>query len=176
MRFDTKRESLKEAYYMDEAAYKQLYEENAESLRNYLFYKCGDLAEAKDLMQESFLRLWQNRDRVEKDKALPYLYTIANRLFLDQKRHEKVVLKFQQRQRHSVEHEDPQYLAELKEFQALLEAKLAAMPEKWRTVFLMNRIEKITYREIAVKLGLSTKAVEKRMHNALKYLQDIYKK
>ena len=159
---------------MGEAQYKELFNNHAQELRNYLYFKCRDLAQAQDLMQESFLRLWQNRKNVQVEKALPYLYTVGNRLFLDQKRHEKVVQKFFQQQQVSVEREDPQYLVELEEFRARLEKILDGMPEKWRTVFLMNRIEKITYREIAERLGLSVKAVEKRMHNALKHLQDIY--
>jgi len=157
-----------------EAQYKELFNKHAQELRNYLYFKCRDLAQAQDLMQESFLRLWQNRSRVKADKALPYLYTVGNRLFLDQKRHEKVVLKFFQQQQVSVDREDPLYLVELEEFRTRLEKILNEMPEKWRTVFLMNRIEKITYREIAQRLGLSIKAVEKRMHNALKHLQEVY--
>ncbi len=159
-----------------EVEFKRLFEDHAEVLRNHLYYKCGDLANAQDLMQESFLRLWKNRRKVPLDKALPYLYTIGNRLFLDQKRHEKVVLRFARRQTAAIEQEDPQFLAEVEEFRLQLEDKLAKMPEKWRTVFLMNRIDKITYREISVRLGISVKAVEKRMHNALKYFQDFIKR
>ena len=159
---------------MSEEDYKEIFNNAAEELRNYLFFKCRNLSQAQDLMQESFLRLWQNRKKVPTGKALAYLYTVGNRLFLDQKRHEKVVFKFIEQLRASVDREDPHYLAEVQEFRQQLDQILNEMPEKWRTVFLMNRIEKITYREIAERLGLSVKAVEKRMHNALKHMQEIY--
>ena len=45
------------------------------------------------------------------------------------------------------------------------------MPEKQRTVFLMNRIDELKYKEIADQLGLSVKAIEKRMSLALEHLR-----
>lgn len=48
---------------------------------------------------------------------------------------------------------------------------LNGMPEKQRTVFLMSRIENLKYTEIAEKVGISVKAVEKRMTKALEYLR-----
>jgi RNA polymerase sigma-70 factor (ECF subfamily) len=46
------------------------------------------------------------------------------------------------------------------------------MPEKSRDVFLMNRIDGLTYADIAGRLQLSVKAVEKRMHKALSFLKE----
>ena len=48
-----------------------------------------------------------------------------------------------------------------------LENTISALPEKQREVFLLNRIEKKKYKEIALHLDISVKAVEKRMHQAL---------
>jgi RNA polymerase sigma-70 factor (ECF subfamily) len=47
-----------------------------------------------------------------------------------------------------------------------------ALPEKQRLVFLLSRIEKMTYKEIAELLDISVKAVEKRMHKALVSLRE----
>ena len=46
------------------------------------------------------------------------------------------------------------------------------MPEKQRVVFLMSRIDNLKYAEIADQLGLSVKAVEKRMKKALEFLRN----
>jgi RNA polymerase sigma-70 factor (ECF subfamily) len=48
---------------------------------------------------------------------------------------------------------------------------LAALPEKQRTVFLMARMEGLTYKEIAERLNLSVKAIEKRMSLTLAHLR-----
>ena len=45
------------------------------------------------------------------------------------------------------------------------------MPENQRTVFLMSRVDNLKYAEIAEMTGISVKAVEKRMHKALEFLQ-----
>jgi RNA polymerase sigma-70 factor (ECF subfamily) len=49
---------------------------------------------------------------------------------------------------------------------------VAGLPDIQREVFLMSRIDRKKYKEIAVILNISTKAVEKRMHNALRSLQE----
>ncbi len=64
--------------------------------------------------------------------------------------------------------EDHLFYQELK---GIYELALAQLPEKRRTVFLMNRMEQLTYPEIADRLGISAKAVEKRMNLALKDLR-----
>jgi RNA polymerase sigma-70 factor (ECF subfamily) len=51
------------------------------------------------------------------------------------------------------------------------ENALATLPEKQRTVFLLHRMDGLKYHEIASNLGLSVKAVEKRMKFALEYLR-----
>ncbi|MBX2818016.1 MAG: sigma-70 family RNA polymerase sigma factor, partial [Saprospiraceae bacterium] len=70
----------------------------------------------------------------------------------------------------------PEFLLEEKEFKRLLEDAISALPEGQRAVFLLNRIDKKTYREIAEDLSISAKAVEKRMHKALASLRKIHKK
>ncbi|MCK5463199.1 MAG: RNA polymerase sigma-70 factor, partial [Bacteroidales bacterium] len=49
---------------------------------------------------------------------------------------------------------------------------LSALTEKNRTVFLMNRIDRMTYQDIANSLEISVKAVEKRMNKALAFLRE----
>ncbi|MEO1436898.1 MAG: sigma-70 family RNA polymerase sigma factor, partial [Bacteroidota bacterium] len=72
--------------------------------------------------------------------------------------------------------QDPEFLLREKEFAEQLEAAIAALPEKQREVFLMNRIEKMKYREISETLGISVKAVEKRMTKALVAIRKLTKK
>ena len=61
---------------------------------------------------------------------------------------------------------------ELKEFDFRLQKAIADLEERNRLVFLMNRIDGMTYNEIAGSIGLTVKAVEKRMKKALDYLTE----
>lgn len=159
-----------------EEVYKTIFYEHAESLRNFLYYKSGNLALAEDLVQDAFGKLWENCAKVPPEKAKSYLFTIGNNLFLNHISHQKVVLKFENKGHSEADNQSPQFILEEQEFKQRLEAAISALPEDQRIVFLMNRIDKKKYREIAEELGLSVKAVEKRMTKALTVLRKIHRK
>ena len=160
----------------EEPTFKSVFMKHAEGLRNFMYYKTGNLAQAEDLVQDAFGKLWENCAKVSFEKAKSYLFTVANNLFLNQVEHQKVVLKFKNQPKTTQSDITPQFLMEEEEFRQRLEQAIADLPENQRIVFLMNRIDKKTYREIAEELGLSVKAVEKRMHKALTELRKISKK
>ena len=60
---------------------------------------------------------------------------------------------------------------EFQELKRNYELCLDTLPEKQRVVFLMSRIDKMKYHEIASVVGISNKAVEKRMSKALQFFK-----
>lgn len=160
----------------EQQAFKGLFDTYYDSLKSYLYYKCGDINQAEDLAQEVFMVVWNKRDSIQPEKVKSYLYTIATNLFLNEVKHQKVVLKFQSQPFEHASHHTPEFLMEEDEFRRQLEKAISELPEKNREVFLMNRIEKLTYKEIAERLDLSVKAVEKRMHKALSTLRKLNEK
>ncbi|MBT8311994.1 MAG: sigma-70 family RNA polymerase sigma factor, partial [Flavobacteriaceae bacterium] len=74
--------------------------------------------------------------------------------------------------RKEVSHESPEFLMEEREYKEKLDRALAILPDNQRTVFLLNRIDGKKYAEIAEMEGVSVKAIEKRMHLALKTLRE----
>ncbi len=153
--------------------FRTIYEEHSKSLYNFMYYKCGDKDLAEDLVQESFVKLWENCAKVELDKSKSFLFTIANNLFLNHVAHKKIVLKHSSESTlNQTNNESPEFLLEEKEFLVKLKSTIADLPEKQREVFLLNRIDKKKYKEIAELLDLSVKAVEKRMSLALKSLRE----
>lgn len=152
----------------EEATFQKVFQEHSEELRNFLYYRCKQVPQAEDWVQESFVRLWRNCAKVPLEKAKGFLYTVANNLFLNEVKHQKVVQHFQQTQNvQKQEINTPQLLLEGEEFRERLEAAIASLSEGQRTVFLLNRVEQKTYKEIASLLDISIKTVEKRMHKAL---------
>lgn len=154
-----------------ESNYRAVYEAQAESLRNFMYYRCGNLEKAEDLMHEAFVKLWENCKKVVFDKARAYLFTTANRLFLNQVAHEKVVLSFEKQSRPGVDARDPEFLLRSKEFKARLEKAIADLPAGQREVFLMHRIDKMPFEEIAQVQGVSVSAVHKKIYKALDRLK-----
>ena len=152
-----------------------IFNEYSSTLHNYLYYKTGNKSLAKDLTQEAFTKLWQHCKSVILASAKGYVFKTANNLLLNEISHQKVVLAFEKRGGSDKFKENPEFLLEEQEFKQKLEKAIAALPEKQRVVFLMSRIDKKTYKEIAELLHISKQAVEKRMYNALDTLRNISK-
>ncbi len=159
----------------EDVVYSSVYQEVAPKLSSLMYYRTGSIENAGDIVQESFLRLWENCAKVLPEKASAWLFRVGENIFFKQKKREKVVLKYEWRQRGpEPTYASPQEELEEKEFQAQLEAALAALPDGAREVFLLNRMDGLKYREIAELLGISQKAVEKRMHRALVSLRELH--
>ena len=155
----------------EEEVFSSLFKANSKTVFNYIYYKFGNEEKAYDVVQEAFVKLWENCAKVSPEKAKSYVYTIANNLYLNVIKAEKVRLKYADRS-NSTSYESPEFLLEEKEYKEKLDRALNSLPENQRTTFLLNRIDGKKYAEIAEMEGVSVKAIEKRMHLALKALRD----
>ena len=152
--------------------FRQLFDQYFKQVKNFTYYKLGDVDAAEDIAQECFVKVWENREKVKPESAKSYLYTIANNLTINQLKRQKVILKFLSRRSKLEHNENPQFGMELEEFSQHLQDAVTSLSEKQRIVFLMNRIDSLTHAEIANRLGISVKAVEKRMTGALMSLRE----
>lgn len=152
--------------------YQTVFKSQAGPLRNFLYYKCGDLEKAEDLMQDAFIKLWENCKKVVFEKARSFLFTTAKRMFLNNIEHEKVVLSFAKDNDNNGLSEDPQYIMEGQEFKNKLETSISNLPATQREVFLLNRIDKLSFQDIADLQGVSISAVHKKMYKAMDKLKN----
>lgn len=153
-----------------EKSFQAFFNTHASLLRNFLYYKFGGLNEVDDIVQDAFIKLWNNCSKVTPSTAKSYLFKIAINQSTSLLRHNTVKLKHQKEVKqinNNISNQSPEFLLEEKEFRVKLENAISALPERQREVFLLNRIEKKTYREIAELSGVSVKAIEKLMHKAL---------
>ena len=153
---------------------KEVYDQYFESLRGFLYYKTGDIDLSEDLVQEVFIKVWEKRDGIKKETVKSLLYTIANNLMINHYKHKQVVLNHQGDviAQNRTEQKSPQFVFEEKEFEKKLNEVILSLPEGCREVFLMNRIDKLKYDEIAERLDLSVKAIEKRMSKAIAIIKE----
>jgi len=157
----------------EEQVYNEIYRTHAESLRNYLYYKFGDLQRAEDIVQDSFIKLWSKCSTIIFEKVAGFLYKISSNMMIDTLRSKKVALKFEKGLVPVEDNEDPYFHLRTKEFRLKIESAISNLPEKQREAFLMNRIDKLTYKEIASRLEVSETAIEKRIAKALIKLNSI---
>lgn len=154
-------------------SFKSIFDQYYRPIKNFLYYKLGDIDLAEDITQEVFMKAWDKRDSIILDTAKSYLYKIANNLVINHFNMAKTRFELKLEDHDKASSESPEYVMEKDEFAARLNRALEQLPDGQRTVFLMNRIEDLTYGEIADRLELSVKAVEKRMHGALESLRSV---
>ncbi len=151
----------------EKAVFEKVFKDYSQMLRNFMYTKCGDIAKAEDFTQDAFVKLWNNCKKVPLDKAKAFLFTITKNAFYNDYEHQKVVLKYKKSKSGEVNIEDPEFELRQKEFQTELNNAINKLSKKEREVFLLNRIEKKKYKEIAEMLNISVKTVEMRMSGAL---------
>jgi len=151
--------------------FKTLFDQYFDDIRRYLYYRSGDDDLSTDLAQDTFLRIWEKKLQVQPEKDTALLYKIAGDLFVSHTRREKLRKEAPDRIRFEQSGRSPEEELQFQELQEKYQKALIKLPESQRIVFLMSRMEELTYPEIAARLSLSVKAVEKRMTGALSRLR-----
>lgn len=125
----------------------------------------GDRDTAEDLTQEAFMRVMHREERHP-----GYLFRTAQNLAFDHLRAQRVRQRYAEEQWQADAEESPSLEDEAAHSEALQRqlATLATLPERARRVFLLNRLDGLTYADIAQQLGVSVSTVEKDMIRVLK--------
>jgi RNA polymerase sigma-70 factor (family 1) len=153
--------------------FKYLFDTYFDSVRSYLFYRGADKETATDLAQDVFLRIWEKQMQIDKEGMIKLLYKIAGDMFITRYRRDVLEQNYMKSLTNNSHESSPEDQLRYNELKANFSKALASMNEKQRTVFLMSRIEGLKYHEIAERLNISIKAVEKRMHITLAYLKKV---
>jgi len=133
---------------------------------------------AEELVQEVFLSIWAHRDQRGIDESIStYLYrSVRNRAF-NYIRHERIERRYVERSligywstEAQSAHSNEAGLVE-NEVRVAVQRAIAAMPERSREIFLLNREQGLTYAAIAEVMDLSVKAVEYHMGRAFSFLR-----
>lgn len=152
--------------------FQELFKNHSRDLYKFLYYKYGEENNPQDLVQEAFIKLWNNCDKVPPEKARSFLFTVANNQMLNDLARKKTVIKYQQDKPKAFTNETPEFIFEEKEYMNKLQKAIESLSEPQRVAFLLNRIEGKKHEEIAEMLGISRKAVEKRIYTALAILRE----
>lgn len=157
----------------ERSAMKVFFEKYYNPLVKFVWSMVRDEDDAENITQDSFLKIWSIREQMDPSLNIKsLLYKIARNNALNFLKHNKV--QEQGRQYLRIVRDTPRspeadYLN--KELGEAIETAISNLPEKCRNVFIMNRLDRLKYHEIAEILGLSIKTVEAHMGRAYKYLR-----
>ncbi|MEI6853364.1 MAG: RNA polymerase sigma-70 factor [Bacteroidota bacterium] len=133
-----------------------------------------DLDMAREIVQESFMALWDKRETIDASKAVKsYLSTVVYNKSLNYLRSAKKFDKELLISEHLMGDPTGEYtdILVVKDIQAKIDLAMEELPEKCREIFMMNRYEHLKYQEIADKLQISVKTVEAQMSKALQRMR-----
>jgi RNA polymerase sigma-70 factor (ECF subfamily) len=164
----------------DVAAFEAMYRAYKTPLGGYVQHLLGSREAAEEVIHDLFLRLWEQRELWEPPAALnTYLFRAARNRALSYLRHQRVEAKFRERSAQGMTGDEalsappstPDDALRLQEIEEAVERAVAALPERCREVFRLNRYQRLSYAEVAQVLQISVKTVEMQMGRALAALR-----
>lgn len=156
----------------DDAAYNEIYERYWPVMYRSAFNVLKDQDACLDVIQEVFIWFWEHRAEISVNSIKAYLlvavkYKVANYI-----RNGKVRESIYERvSKISIEEDFPDQALEIKELKEMINRFINELPDRCQEVFHLSRIENLSNKEIALKLGITEKTVENQINKALKRLK-----
>ncbi len=133
----------------------------------------GDMEEAKDIVQEIFLRLWTKRETLSEYRSIEaYAMTMTRNLCLDKLKSAAARTQGLDETRDVPEHRTPYSMTELSDNINMVRKVMNKLPEKQKTIIHMRDVEGCDFDEIADVTGLSLNNVRVSLSRARKQIRD----
>jgi RNA polymerase sigma-70 factor (ECF subfamily) len=156
-------------------AFDALYKKYSKKLYNFGYSILKSSEESENLIQDIFLKLWENRQKIEKNASIQsYIFTIAYHSAI-------TVIRKKAKESQFVEYlkslqeksEDPINIEiEYKELKTKLDEIINSLPPRQKEVYHLHRVEGLKYSEIADRLHISVNTIENHMSCALKTIRE----
>ena len=156
-------------------AFEKLYFKYCKKLYNFAFSICKNREDAEGLVQLVFMKVWEKRTEIDTELSFSgYIFRIAKNSLLNKikkKINEKVYLDYLLSRPEDLSNSVEKNIMFL-ELNIEIERLINNIPEKRRNIFLLSRMEGLTYREIAAKLNISVNIVNTQISKSLEELRD----
>lgn len=146
--------------------YNKSVDDYADRLFRFVVRSINNTEEARDLVQETFARLWLKVDNVSGDKVKAYLFSTAYHLMIDMIRKEKRHLDYRNNMQESPVHHD-----NYSDLSEILHEAINKLPDIQRSVILLRDYEGYAYNEIAELTGLNESQVKVYIFRGRMYLK-----
>lgn len=158
----------------DRQAFSELFDVHYSYLCKVAFTFLNDFDDSEEIVQGSFIKLWENREKIDADQDLKYyLIRIVKNESLNHLKHIKVKLKYADYYEKNSDVLTPDGSDTLiqEELNDKINEIINELPDQCRKIFEMSRFKGLKYKEIAKELSLAEKTVEQQISKALKRLR-----
>ncbi|MEX1274905.1 MAG: RNA polymerase sigma-70 factor, partial [Bacteroidota bacterium] len=172
---ESERQLLERLRDSDQEAFRLLFEKYQPVLFRFVLQSLHEADDAHDVVQETFVRVWDRRASVKPDlPLLALLFRVSRNLVRDRAKHREVRKRLEPDVPSSLHTsaEDPEetlYAGVLEE--RINEIVRTKLPVKCREVFLLSRMEGMSNAEISKRLGITVKTVENQITRGLNILR-----
>jgi len=163
----------------DDAAFSRLYRQYAPQLIDYAAHKLESLDEARDIIHDLFVYVWEKRQQIEITQSVKgYLFLALNRRIINHYRQNSYHTRYanQLKAMESEYYFGPDSFVEAKDVQQIVSDSLHHMPKRVREIYLLSREEHLTNAEIAKHLDISEQTVKNQLSAALAILRKSMKR
>lgn len=165
----------------DEKAFEALFHRTFPRLHDFVLKITKDETIAEDILQDVFMQLWKKKDQVENINIEAYLFRLVRNQCLDYIKFVKVISaktsefeatrKYEELYRIDFFRDEP-YLLIHEELKREIERIIDMLPARCKEVFMLSRMEGLKNREIAEKLQINIKNVERHLARAIKTFRE----
>jgi RNA polymerase sigma-70 factor (ECF subfamily) len=156
----------------------KLFVESRDTLHRYIRRFVGSSETAKEIVQEAFLRTYRERESVTTLRA--FLFSTARNLAANDYRHRRTVERIAVGDlgdlRVNPESESPESELIRDERNRLIQEAIDHLPRQCRAAFTLRVFHECSYQEVAERLGISAKTVEKHIARGLRDTHDYIKR
>jgi RNA polymerase sigma-70 factor (ECF subfamily) len=146
---------------MTENEYNQCVDLYADNVYRFIFKNLRHEADAKDIVQGAFEKMWMNRDHVDNLRSKSYLFTVAYNQMIDHIRKNKRVILKEDFSESSKITQQP-----IPDVKRILNEALSQLDEVQRSLVLLKDYEGYNYEEIGKITGLNASQVKVYLHRA----------
>ncbi len=159
----------------DTEAFGRLYDIYADRIYRHIYYRTGNVEDARDLTQEVFIKAWQALPKYIRTKTpfLGWLFTISHNRVIDYYRTKKNYAYLNNEIIMEDREKSPDKLVEAQFTQQEVRRAILQLPEDQQQVILMSFIEGFEYSEIAAALNKTEGNIRVITHRALKKMREI---
>ncbi len=161
-------------------AFDALYQLYSARLYNFVLkISNGDTYMAEEIVQRVFIKIWEERSLLDTQKSFnAFICTIAKNMLMNEYKHQMVEFVYQEYilQINKDESSDGVDKIEYVFLEKYLNTLIEQLTPARREVYIMNRIDKLTVKEIAQRSGKSEKTIEKQLSEANEFIRRQFSK